>query len=146
MPDIDTIERSLQNTQIWLRDIMREFKDDNRQRALHALRAVLAAIRDRIPVSEAAQFSAQLPIFVRGLFWEGWDPDRPSRAHNRADFLDLIHSHLAPVPEMDAEDCFRAVMRTLWRHVSAGELRDVRSVMPLEVQQMMDAMSPAPVG
>lgn len=139
MLELDTIDRTVQITHRWLQDIMDDSGETDRQRAWHGLRAVLATLRDRMPVSEAAQLSAQLPMLVRGLFWEGWDPDRPGRAHSRKEFLAAIAGHVDPRVPIDPEVCFAAVMRTLAKHVTAGELRDVRAVMPGEVQQMIDA-------
>ncbi len=38
------------------------------------LKAVLQTLRDRITVNEAADFAAQLPTIVRGLYFEEWHP------------------------------------------------------------------------
>jgi len=40
------------------------------RRAYNALRAVLHALRDRLTTEEIAQFGAQLPTFVRGVYYE----------------------------------------------------------------------------
>lgn len=134
----NAIDRTVELTDQWLQEIADDLGDPDRQRAWHGLRAVLAALRDRISVSEAAHLSAQLPLLVRGLFWDGWDPDRPSRAHTRQEFVDSIASHTDRRVALDPEAAFRAVVRTLSRHVTAGELGDVRAELPSEVKQMMD--------
>jgi uncharacterized protein (DUF2267 family) len=71
---LDVFDRTLQATNIWLDDIMQELGWSDRHRAYHALRAVLHALRDRLPVDDAAHFAAQLPMLIRGLFYEGWRP------------------------------------------------------------------------
>ena len=44
------------------------------------MRATLHALRDRLTVEEAAQFAAQLPMLIRGFYYEGWNPtDKPVR-------------------------------------------------------------------
>jgi uncharacterized protein (DUF2267 family) len=50
---LDVFDRTLQITHVWLDDIMAELGPD-RQRAYHALRAVLHALRDRLPLNLAA--------------------------------------------------------------------------------------------
>lgn len=42
--------------------------------AYSILRVVLPSRRDRLQVEEVAHLSAQLPMLVRGFFFEGWQP------------------------------------------------------------------------
>lgn len=44
----------------------------DRQMAYHALRGVLFTLRDRLTVEEAAHFASQLPLLIRGIFYEGY--------------------------------------------------------------------------
>ena len=41
-------------------------------KAYLALRTVLHALRDRLTLEEAVQLGAQLPMLVRGFYYEGW--------------------------------------------------------------------------
>lgn len=43
-----------------------------RYHAYNALRAVLHALRDRLPPDVAVHLGAQLPMLVRGIYYEGW--------------------------------------------------------------------------
>ncbi|WP_197496500.1 DUF2267 domain-containing protein [Mycobacterium sp. 1274761.0] len=51
-----------------------DWSKDQRTHSYAALRAVLHALRDRLPVNEAAQLGAQLPMLVRGIYYTGWNP------------------------------------------------------------------------
>ncbi|MFI5615525.1 DUF2267 domain-containing protein [Amycolatopsis sp. NPDC051903] len=42
--------------------------------AYRMLRAWLHTVRDRLTAEDAAHFAAQLPVLLRGLFYEDWHP------------------------------------------------------------------------
>ena len=67
-------DSTIQTTNIWLNDILERLGWQDRQRAYHALRAVLHALRDRLAVDQVAGLAAQLPMLVRGFYYEGWHP------------------------------------------------------------------------
>ena len=71
---LDVIDRSVEKTHIWLNDLAEELASEDGHHAYRVLRAFLHALRDHLSVNEAAALAAQLPIFVRGVFYEGWDP------------------------------------------------------------------------
>ena len=60
---------------------------ERRNQSYAALRAVLHALRDRLTVEEGAQFAAQLPMLIRGLYYAGWDPRRVPHKMTRDEFL-----------------------------------------------------------
>jgi hypothetical protein len=71
---VDIIDGSVEKAHIWINDVAEELGIEDSHRAYRVLRAFLHALRDHLSVDEAAQLAAQLPIFVRGVFYEGWDP------------------------------------------------------------------------
>jgi uncharacterized protein (DUF2267 family) len=127
-------QHSLQTTDRWLKEIMTDLGWADRHKAYTALRATLHALREHLPVDECAQLSAQLPLVVRGLYWEGWNP---SCGHTDRDFLVLVHAAFKHDPEVDAERVVRAVFGVLAKEVSAGEMEDVRSILPRDVRTLM---------
>jgi|GEM_PF-933212 len=86
---VAAFDATLQTTHIWLNEICDELKwVRDPHRAYHALRSVLHALHDRLRPEEAAGFAAQLPLLVRGTFYEGWHPTgTPIKAHTADDFL-----------------------------------------------------------
>ena len=122
----------------WLKDMMDELRTDDRQRAWHALRAGLHALRDRLTVEEAAQLSAQLPLVIRGLYFEGWDPTgKPLRIRHGDEFLALVREKYAPRTDTAASDIVPAVFRVLDRHISVGELTDIMLSLPTELVDLV---------
>jgi uncharacterized protein (DUF2267 family) len=68
-----SFDTTVQKTNIWLKDLM-EVTGGDRGKAYQALRALLHALRDRLTVEEAVEFGAQLPMLIRGIYYEGWNP------------------------------------------------------------------------
>jgi uncharacterized protein (DUF2267 family) len=131
------LERSVEKTNIWLKDLCTELETDDRQYAYHVLRAFLHALRDRIPIEESAQLAAQLPMLVRGLYYEGWTPSRtPQAYHDVRAFLDRIADEASLAGETEASFAAAAAARVLRAHVSSGELDDVVSVLPPAVREI----------
>jgi uncharacterized protein (DUF2267 family) len=135
---LEVFDKTLHLTNVWLNEIMAALGTDRRTDAWHALRAVLTSLRDRLPPEEAAHLSAQLPLFVRGIFFEGWRPGAFQRIHTRDEFLARVRAQLAGQAPLDAELACRAVFATLHAHVTAGELADVRDVLPGELKSLLE--------
>ncbi len=74
MTGLEVFDSTVQKTNIWLNDILEELHWEDRNKAYMALRTTLHALRDRLTLEEVAQFSAQLPMLIRGIYYEGWDP------------------------------------------------------------------------
>jgi len=74
MTGLKAFDTTIEKTNIWLKEIMQEMNTEDRHRAYNALSSVLHALRDRMPVDEVVQLGAQLPMLVRGFYYEGWDP------------------------------------------------------------------------
>lgn len=135
---IDTIDRSVQKAHVWLKDMADELGTADQQEAYRVLRAFLHALRDRLTVNEAAQLSAQLPIFIRGVFFEGWEPSRtPEHARDLDSFLRRIADEALLAGETEASFAAAAASRVLRRHVSAGEEDSLMHVMPEHIRELL---------
>ena len=128
-------DETIQKTNTWLNEIAQAL-DCDRHHAYQALRAVLDCLRDRLTVNEAAQLGDQLPMLVRGIYYEAWHPaGKPEKIRLRAEFLARIAAHLrkAPIEPLDAAT---AVFQVLERHVSPGEINDVIETLPEEIRML----------
>jgi uncharacterized protein (DUF2267 family) len=91
---------------------------ERRNQSYAALRAVLHTLRDRLTVEEAAQLSAQLPMLIRGIYFEGWDPtDVPVKVH-REEFLERVERQFPYEVEGGTELLVQRVLRALQIHVT----------------------------
>jgi len=97
----------------------------DRHRAYHAMFATLHALRDRLTLEEVAHLGAQLPMLVRGFYYDGWDPTgKPLKGRHKAEFLAYIAQYFKDDPTIDAERLARAVFTVLQTRVTAGEIED----------------------
>ena len=95
MTGLQTLDHSVQTTNVWLNGIMQELHTMDRQEAWQALRASLHALRDRLPVDEAAHLAAQLPLVIRGVYFEGWRPaGKPDKVRDAQEFLGHVRREL----------------------------------------------------
>ena len=136
LTSITSFQNTLQVTHEWLNELNGQLGRDDSQQAYRILRAVLMALRDRLTVEEATDFGAQLPMLVRGFYYEGWNPSKnPSGERNRETFLKRVAENLAPV-DGDPEQITRAVFRVVQNRVTAGEVKDIRSNLPTDVKSL----------
>src|SRR5437763_8923030 len=69
---LETIESTRQKTHEWIARVA-ETEHMEKRDAWKALRAVLQTVRDRLPLDVAIHFGAQLPMLIRGMYYEDWE-------------------------------------------------------------------------
>lgn len=134
-------DRTIQETNTWLNGISDAMGDPRRPVAYHALRGMFFALRDRLPVAEAFDLAAQLPMLLRGLFFEGYRPQGKPEKYHREAFLGRVRDELQHAGGANAETAVRAVFRVLEQHVGPGEIQDVREALPDDLRALWPATS-----
>jgi len=134
---LDGLTHSVQVTHEWIKELDSALDWRDHARTYRLLRSVLHAIRDWLEVNEAAEFAAQLPTFIRGVYYETWRPAiTPVKPRSLVDFEARIEKDLAP----DIIDNTRAVIHVVFaflsRKISAGEISDVRQAMPADIRAL----------
>jgi|ERR1700730_8445493 uncharacterized protein (DUF2267 family) len=136
---LEVFDRTIHKTNIWLKDLMEVLDCQDRHEAYVTLRATLHALRDRLTIEEVAQFAAQLPMLIRGFYYEGWDPTgKPLKERHREEFLGRINQELRAYA-LDPEQVARAVFHVLANRISEGEIEDVEHVLPGEIRDLWPA-------
>lgn len=135
---IKTLEHAPQVFAEWLNELC----DDlgwQKPRAYLLLCETLHTVRDFLTPDEAADLAAQLPVLVRGVFYDGWNPSRtPAKPRNKAELLARVAGRFRKEPLEDPERAVAAVFDLLRRHVSWGEFDQVRHAMRKPIQELWD--------
>lgn len=135
--NISAFESSLHTTNEWLNELNEKLGRSDRQQAYRMLRAVLMAVRDRLTVEEATDLGAQLPMLIRGFYYEGWNPSKtPTSERNVEGFLAHVSENLADMADGDPEEVTRAVFDVLSQHITEGEREHVKSNLPSDVRKL----------
>lgn len=130
-------DRTVQLTNGWLNDLEDLLEFSDRHLAYEGLRAVLHALRDRLPVEGVVHFSAQLPMLLRGVFFEGWRyPPGHEAGRRREEFLDRVDRDLPPNYPYGAEELTRAVFEVVTDRIDPGEVHKLLGYLPAELQDL----------
>jgi uncharacterized protein (DUF2267 family) len=134
---VKNLDHSIDKTNAWLAEIAAEFGTEDRQFAYRITRAWLHALRDRLPVQVAANFAAQLPELLRGVFYGGWSPSRVPVKFGPHEYV-LRFARDAGIRDTDVAQAARLVTRAVRRHVSAGALDEALDVLPPDLSQLVE--------
>jgi uncharacterized protein (DUF2267 family) len=125
------LDHTVQETNVWLKALVEELHFEDRHHAYSALRAVLHALRDRLPPETAVHLGAQLPMMVRGLYYEGWHMGgKPTADRGIQEFANHVREQLPPQFTMDPLTVTRGVFKILWEKIDPGETAKVIDHLP----------------
>jgi uncharacterized protein (DUF2267 family) len=138
---LEVIDHSVHLTHEWINELAERLDWSSKRSALRLMRFVLTRIRDHLKIDEVAQISAQLPVMIRGFFFEGWVPKKtPIKERRAEDFLAIITFHMDDTEEFRGQNDVKCVFDLLNARLSRGEVEDVRACLPEEIR----ALWPAP--
>lgn len=140
MTGLSVFDSTVQKSNLWLNDIMDELNWNSRQRSYLALRAVLHTLRSCLAVEDAAHFSAQLPMLIRGIFYEDWSPTSRGERIHKEEFLFRIRSYFKDDLQIDAEPIVRAVFSMLAGKLPAGEINKIKGNLPADIKELWRRM------
>jgi len=140
---LDVFDKTLETTHVWLNEICNDLGPD-KQLAWKVLSTVLHKLRDRLTVNLAAHLGAQLPLLVRGVYYDQFEPARmPAECRNADEFVADVAEWLSDSRPVDPADAIRSVFGVLSRHISEGQVAKVREALPKSVRQLwLDAEEP----
>ena len=136
MPHVDVFETTFQKSEEWIHDIQRALGWDDPHRAYLALRAVLHTVRDRLPLAEANHLGAQLPMLLRGLYYEGWTPrDKPVKL-SKNEFLLTVASYFQNDRQINAAALTRTVLDVIASRIDPMEFLKLPKLFPQDFAEL----------
>lgn len=129
-------DHTVQEINIWLHEIADEMGNPDRRMAYHALRGVLFALRDRLTVEEVFNLAAQLPMLIRGVYFEGYKVAGKPEKYHVEEFMARVSRELHKAGLASPEKATRAVLAVLDRHITAGEMDEVRGELPKDLRRL----------
>lgn len=131
-----TIAHAVQQTQEWLKELRDNGGLASEAESYSVLRAVLHQLRDRLTLGEAVDLGQQLPLIVRGIYFEGWRPSlAPEKIRSKQKFLDQVTMKLLP-HQIPPEPAVRDVFAMIAHHCDPGEVSDVIGQLPADIKEL----------
>ncbi|WP_025607225.1 DUF2267 domain-containing protein [Pontibacter actiniarum] len=132
-------ENYLKDAKTWLHELCNYLGIEDEQKAARIFRAVLHAIRDRIPTGEAIHLGAQIPVLWKGIYYDGFSMHEPVRIRHEDEWLEYIRSKDSGAAESDfptldhAFYAFQDVMTFLRDHLSEGQYEQIAQAIHSEI-------------
>jgi uncharacterized protein (DUF2267 family) len=134
--DIDTLTRADRTAQEWIDTVAERLRTEDRNHAYRVLRAWLRTVRDRLGVDAAAHFSAQLPVLLRGVYFDGWSPSHVPVKYDAEQLLVTIAQE-ARLSVAEAERAVPAITDALSRRCSPGQIEHLLAQLPGPLRELL---------
>jgi uncharacterized protein (DUF2267 family) len=135
---LDVFDSTVQQTNLWLKDLMARIPTTDRHYAYRLLRATLHVFRDRIGSENAVHFGAQLPMLIRGFYYEGWQPSKAqTKTRHLNDFLNAVEEEAGQSLGAGAGAKVKAVFAVIADKIDAHEIDKLRKVLPAELKTLL---------
>ncbi len=134
---LDVFDRTIEETNFILNQIEGDLGwRGQREKSYSALRAVLHAIRDRLMVDVAVNFSAQLPLLLKGIFFDGWNSSKVPIKMDREDFFQCIKNNFKYELNVGVEDMVKTVLINIFVRTDPDLADEIRSQLPREMKDI----------
>jgi uncharacterized protein (DUF2267 family) len=137
---VDVFDRDVERAGSWIISLAAELGTRDRDDAYRLLKAFLHVLRDRLPVAAAVHLAARLPVPLRGVFYDGWQPSRtPLHYQDPQEFLNRVAREARLSGGTEVPYAVGAAARVLACHVGRRELAEVRRHLPVSLHALLDA-------
>jgi uncharacterized protein (DUF2267 family) len=117
----------------------------NHQASVRILTSVLHSIRDILTVEGSLHLISQLPLLIKGIYVSGWHLGAKEKIKDKDQLIErllLQNTRTGPGDFGTDEKAIHnvmAIIRVLQRHISPGEIDDIKAQFPLELKDLWTA-------
>jgi uncharacterized protein (DUF2267 family) len=138
LDDVDVIDTTVQKTYRWIDEINQELGGVGRREAYRIVRAFLHTLRDRLTVDLAAELGAQLPMLMRGVYYEAWDPSHAPVKMKADEFVETFTRRALQPSDQDPRAALKVAGRVMRRHLAEGETAHIFHTLPLDLRALLE--------
>jgi len=136
---LEVLETTLHKTHEWLGAISDQSHLDTHE-SYQALRAVLQTLRDLLPAEESAHLAAQLPLLIRGIFFEGWRPAVVPIKGDLGEFLKTMREKIVTPRPIDTLLLAQQVIAVMNRFLGKGEIEKLKGLLNKRMQVLFEGI------
>jgi uncharacterized protein (DUF2267 family) len=130
---IRSLDSSLQTTLEWISEIQDELGWTDKEKVYKATKAVLQAMRDRLPIEEVIHVTAELPLVMKGMMFDGYDySGKPMKIKTIEEFFSHIQEKYGAGQGegVNADEACRGVMNIVSEKLGEGEMAKINANLP----------------
>lgn len=140
-------EKYVEKGNLFLKELAEELGvPEDKERAGRILRTVLHTLRKRLTLEESFDLISQLPMCIKAIYVDGWKPSPfPDKTIKTVeDFINEVLEEDKRSAGKDfgneehAKQVIKAVFRVIKRHVSDGEIQDIKGDLPKSLKTLFE--------
>jgi uncharacterized protein (DUF2267 family) len=132
----DPYNHAVHTANIWLSDINTAFGMRDRRFTQRALRTWLHTLRDRLTIDAATKFGQQLPELLRGIYYDGWEPNKAPIKYDVDQYL-LRFATEAFIPLGQVASTSATITDVVANHMSPGQVAETLAELPRDLRAIL---------
>jgi uncharacterized protein (DUF2267 family) len=134
---IPVLEAALRDAQGWVVAAGQRINTRSSPVAFASLRATLHALRAQLDMRRAIEVGERLPLVMRAVFFDGWDPhDVPPPAASKDQFVRRVAADNGRTPRIKAERAAKAALEVIFERLPAAVAARVVERLPEDLREL----------
>lgn len=139
---VEALDRSLLQTQQWVAAVDARMNARHPRLSMTVLQSTLQALREQLDPAQAARFADQLPLPLKGAFFEGWRPGAMHPAADREAFLARIEATSFRRIGLSLERAVKAALEVIAGQLPAADVAVIVAALPEDLTTLRPESAP----